>query len=128
MITKRHYTTRDLPRQPWPGEMTASFTPPDVDTPPPALMGVLAELDQARQRIAELEAENDTLVNENLQRADNAYQLRRRLTALEAQGDIIATFCQCFDTWIINQSETVKLSSGLAFGEEYKELRESVQK
>ena len=128
MTTKRYFSTYGKPRQPWPGEMTASFTPPDVDTPPPTLIGLLGELDQARQRIAELEAENDMLVNENLQRADNAYQLRGRITELEASGNIIATFCQRFDTWIMNQSETVRLSSGLAFGEEYNELRESVRK
>jgi hypothetical protein len=40
----------------------------------------------------------------------------------------IADFCRCFDTWIMSQSETVKLSSGLAFGEEYRKLRETVNK
>jgi len=44
-----------------------------------------------------------------------------------AEIERIANFCRCFDTWIMNQSETVKLSSGLAFGDEYRRLRNLVE-
>ena len=44
-----------------------------------------------------------------------------------AEIERIADFCRCFDTWIMNQSETVKLSSGLAFGDEYRRLRGLVE-
>jgi len=44
-----------------------------------------------------------------------------------AEIERIANFCRCFDTWIINQAETVKLSSGLAFGDEYRRLRNLVE-
>jgi len=40
----------------------------------------------------------------------------------------IAEFCRCFDTWIIHQDETEKLSSALAFGYEYQRLRNLVER
>jgi hypothetical protein len=45
-----------------------------------------------------------------------------------AEIERIADFCRCFDTWIMSQAETVKLSSALTFGYEYQRLRELVER
>ena len=42
--------------------------------------------------------------------------------------DAISEFCQRFDAWIIEQPESVQLSAGLAFGSEYVDLHDLVQK
>ena len=43
---------------------------------------------------------------------------------MSSMEDAITDFCRLFDTWIMNQDETVKFSSALVFGEEYLKLRE----
>lgn len=64
--------------------------------------------------------------NLDSERVLRAIMERRTGEAAEREAGCIADFCQRFDTWIMNQAETVKFSSALAFGEEYRRLRECI--